>query len=234
MSRSLRTGRVLGADAARAVGRFRPEGPIGYRAKSVPDAPIRATRIEAETDEATWWDAQDEAIAPMRVLTKFRHNDNNGPKVIAQANGRRKTIAYDHALGAEGSHRAAVDAMLRHLDADPQDYLIVATDETALKARVWHVWYKWRPIFDDLPRHAQDFTYDQVVRLVKHLSHLSLRELRQRQSIHAEQITLARNQGKPDVVHSEQVWADIETAAVSLREFGEMQWSALLPTIPTD
>jgi len=42
---------VLGSDAARAVGRFRPEGPLGYRAKSVPDAPLRATRAEAETDE---------------------------------------------------------------------------------------------------------------------------------------------------------------------------------------
>ena len=42
---------VLGSDAARAVGRFRPEGVLGYRAKSVPDAPLRATRHEAEADE---------------------------------------------------------------------------------------------------------------------------------------------------------------------------------------
>lgn len=43
--------RILGSDAARAVGRFRPEGPTGYRAKSDPAAPLRATRAEAEADE---------------------------------------------------------------------------------------------------------------------------------------------------------------------------------------
>lgn len=83
--------------------------------------------------------------------------------------------------------------------------------------------------FDDLPRNAQDFTYDQVERLVKHLSTQSLAKLRRRQSIHTQQITLAHNQGKDDVRHSEQVWMDITTAAVSLREFGYMQWSHLLP-----
>lgn len=48
--------RVLGSDAARAVGRFRAEGPLGYRAKSVPDAPLRPTRPEAVSDEAAWWE----------------------------------------------------------------------------------------------------------------------------------------------------------------------------------
>lgn len=43
--------RKLGSDAARAVGRFRPEGVEGYRASSPPDAPLRATRREAEWDE---------------------------------------------------------------------------------------------------------------------------------------------------------------------------------------
>lgn len=42
---------VLGADAAVAVGRFKPDGPDGYRAKSLPDGPLRATRAEAEADE---------------------------------------------------------------------------------------------------------------------------------------------------------------------------------------
>jgi hypothetical protein len=41
--------RVLGSDAAAAVGRFSPDGPHGYRAKS--GGPLRATRAEAEADE---------------------------------------------------------------------------------------------------------------------------------------------------------------------------------------
>ena len=45
--------RILGSDAARAVGRFRPGGPLGYRAATAPDAPLRATRAEAESDERT-------------------------------------------------------------------------------------------------------------------------------------------------------------------------------------
>lgn len=43
------TTRILGSDAARAVGRFTPDGPLGYRAKS--GGPLRATRAEAEADE---------------------------------------------------------------------------------------------------------------------------------------------------------------------------------------
>jgi hypothetical protein len=43
--------RVLGSDAARAVGRFDENGPHGYRAATAPDAPLRATRDEAENDE---------------------------------------------------------------------------------------------------------------------------------------------------------------------------------------
>lgn len=39
----------LGADAARAVDRFNPNGPAGYRAKS--GGPIRETREDAEADE---------------------------------------------------------------------------------------------------------------------------------------------------------------------------------------
>ena len=41
--------RVLGSDAARAVGRFNPGGPDGYRARS--GGPLRATRAEAVEDE---------------------------------------------------------------------------------------------------------------------------------------------------------------------------------------
>lgn len=36
------------SDAARAIGRFRPEGPLGYRARS--GGLLRATRAEAEAD----------------------------------------------------------------------------------------------------------------------------------------------------------------------------------------
>lgn len=34
-----------------AVGRFKPGGPDGYRAVTMPDAPLRATREEAIADE---------------------------------------------------------------------------------------------------------------------------------------------------------------------------------------
>ncbi|MGV3564180.1 MAG: hypothetical protein ACO1ON_12960 [Nocardioides sp.] len=38
------------ASEVRAIGRFAPGGPLGYRAWSVPDAPLRTTRAEAERD----------------------------------------------------------------------------------------------------------------------------------------------------------------------------------------
>jgi hypothetical protein len=47
-------GWTFGSDAAVAVGRFRPTGAIGYRAKSYPNAPIRPTREEAMRDEARY------------------------------------------------------------------------------------------------------------------------------------------------------------------------------------
>lgn len=40
---------VHAPDMARAVERFRPSGPVGYRARS--GGPTRATRAEAEADE---------------------------------------------------------------------------------------------------------------------------------------------------------------------------------------
>lgn len=43
--------RTIGTDAAVAIGRFNPDGPAGYRAAHSPDAPLRASREEAETDE---------------------------------------------------------------------------------------------------------------------------------------------------------------------------------------
>lgn len=53
---------VLGADAAVAVGRFKPGGPDGYRARSLPNGPLRATRPEAEADErAARLSAQDDS-----------------------------------------------------------------------------------------------------------------------------------------------------------------------------
>lgn len=33
-----------------AIGLFRPGGPLGYRSRTVPDAPIRTTRAAAEAD----------------------------------------------------------------------------------------------------------------------------------------------------------------------------------------
>lgn len=44
----------LGSDAARAVGLFRPQGPLGYRAQYSADAPLRATRAEAEADQLAY------------------------------------------------------------------------------------------------------------------------------------------------------------------------------------
>lgn len=41
---------VVPARAATAVGRFRPEGVLGYRATDVPNAPLRASREEAQVD----------------------------------------------------------------------------------------------------------------------------------------------------------------------------------------
>ena len=41
-------------DWARAVGRFNPHGPDGYRAATMPDAPLRATREEAIDDEVRY------------------------------------------------------------------------------------------------------------------------------------------------------------------------------------
>jgi len=46
--------RLLAPDASRAVGRFQPGGPIGYRAATLPDAPLRGTREEARADELAW------------------------------------------------------------------------------------------------------------------------------------------------------------------------------------
>ena len=42
---------IMGSDAAVAIGRFRKEGVLGYRAKSDVNSPIRETRREAEEDE---------------------------------------------------------------------------------------------------------------------------------------------------------------------------------------
>ncbi|CAB4727811.1 MAG: hypothetical protein F2667_12560 [Actinobacteria bacterium] len=59
---------ILGvADLARAVGRFRPGGPTGYRAATMPDAPTRATRTEAEDDELDHRGLTRETSAPQQV-----------------------------------------------------------------------------------------------------------------------------------------------------------------------
>jgi hypothetical protein len=45
---------IMGSDAARAIGRFNPDGLDGYQAASAPNAPLRATREEAVDDERVW------------------------------------------------------------------------------------------------------------------------------------------------------------------------------------
>lgn len=41
--------RIIGTDAARAVDRFNPDGPAGYRARS--GGPLRASRVDAVRDD---------------------------------------------------------------------------------------------------------------------------------------------------------------------------------------
>jgi hypothetical protein len=48
--------RIIGSDAAVAVGRFATDGPYGYRAKS--GGPTRETRAEAEADYRTFLDVR--------------------------------------------------------------------------------------------------------------------------------------------------------------------------------
>lgn len=48
------SGRIVSLDFAQAVGRFNPSGPEGYRAATLPDAPLRKTRAEAMEDERLW------------------------------------------------------------------------------------------------------------------------------------------------------------------------------------
>lgn len=62
--------RVLGADAARAVGRFNPNGPDGYRAATMPDAPLRTTRAEAAADERAWLTQSDEPKPERPAVTR--------------------------------------------------------------------------------------------------------------------------------------------------------------------
>jgi hypothetical protein len=45
---------IIDSGAARAVGRFRPEGVLGYRATNAPDAPLRSSRDQAIEDEYAW------------------------------------------------------------------------------------------------------------------------------------------------------------------------------------
>ena len=47
----VKDGRIIAKDFAVAVGRFNANGPEGYKAATMPDAPLRATRAEAMEDE---------------------------------------------------------------------------------------------------------------------------------------------------------------------------------------
>lgn len=67
--------RVMGSDAARAVGRFNPDGAEGYRAATAPNAPLRATRAEAVEDERVWLE---DGLAPVRTWRKVCAPDGSG------------------------------------------------------------------------------------------------------------------------------------------------------------
>ena len=45
---------IHATDWAVAVDRWRPEGPTGYRATGMPDAPLRATRDQAIADRCAY------------------------------------------------------------------------------------------------------------------------------------------------------------------------------------
>lgn len=59
MSITTSTGRIIPTGWTKAVGRFNPAGPDGYRAVHVPNAPLRATRAEALEDERAYWEQRD-------------------------------------------------------------------------------------------------------------------------------------------------------------------------------
>jgi len=64
-------GWIVGSDWARAVGRFKPEGPDGYRAATMPSAPLRKTRTEAVADELRYRMSRNE-VAPARRPLRVR------------------------------------------------------------------------------------------------------------------------------------------------------------------
>lgn len=70
---------------------------------------------------------------------------------------------------------------------------------------------------------AQEMTPVQIEEVVVWLATLPLAELRKRQAIHRAQITLAYEQGKDAVCHSEQIRADMVTDAISRKVFGAPQ-----------
>lgn len=53
------TERIQHSQMAYAVGRFDPLGVRGYRAATMPDAPLRDTREEAIADEIAYLDGRD-------------------------------------------------------------------------------------------------------------------------------------------------------------------------------
>lgn len=68
------------ADWARAVGRFKPEGPDGYKAATMPDAPLRKTREEAIADEIEYrsW----EFTAANKMISRISANGWRTPRDI--------------------------------------------------------------------------------------------------------------------------------------------------------
>lgn len=100
---------VLGSDAAVAVGRFKSDGPEGYRAKSLPDGPLRATRTEAEADERA---------------ARLRSANCSHPGGFRADDGRWECSRCGHlfanyeAWGAETGNEAAVAAVKAAIEAD--------------------------------------------------------------------------------------------------------------------
>ena len=78
---------VLGSDAARAVGRFTPGGPIGYHAETAPDAPLRADRSTAEDDELrhrAGCDYRAGYIAALRCAATYVQDYEHDPAIAAR------------------------------------------------------------------------------------------------------------------------------------------------------
>jgi hypothetical protein len=96
---------VLGSDASRAVGRFSPDGPTGYRASTAPDAPLRETRAEAVADEWAYrMLARPIKDYPNRIAVSFTSESGGGLATFRDGDHAREFLATDQ---SEQIHEAA-------------------------------------------------------------------------------------------------------------------------------